>query len=182
LSPPEINYDIHDKELLAIHDCFRSWRAYLEGAQHTITIFTDHKDLKYFTTTKQLSTRRQARWSEYLSNFDFVIRYRPGRLGAKPDSLTRRSDVYPKEGAKASALTHNIQQFFRPGQLSHDSDDATKIRATTTDDITVTIISDVQHAQSKDEDIIKLSKETIENTKEDDPHSITPDGLLLHSG
>jgi hypothetical protein len=45
---------------------------------------------------KQLS-RRQARWSERLVNFDFIITYRPGRLGVKPDAITRRSDFYPKK-------------------------------------------------------------------------------------
>ena len=92
----ELNYDIYDKELLAIVECFRLWRQYLEGAKHTIQVFTDHNNLQYFTTTKQLS-RRQARWSERLANFDFIITYRPGRLGAKPDAITRRSDVYPKK-------------------------------------------------------------------------------------
>ena len=48
-------------------------------------------------STKNLS-RRQARWSEYLSRFDFVIKYRPGKQGQKPDSLTRRSGDLPKEG------------------------------------------------------------------------------------
>jgi dTDP-4-dehydrorhamnose reductase len=59
----ELNYDIYDKELLEIVECFRLWQQYLEGAKHTIQVFTDHNNLQYFTTTKQLS-RRQARWSE----------------------------------------------------------------------------------------------------------------------
>jgi hypothetical protein len=46
-------------------------------------------------------TRRQVRWSEYLCHFNMVIRFRPGKLGGKPDALTRRWDVYPKEGDKA---------------------------------------------------------------------------------
>jgi hypothetical protein len=45
-------------------------------------------------TTKQLS-RRQAWWSEFLSRFNFVIKYRPGKQGMKPDSLTRRSQDLP---------------------------------------------------------------------------------------
>jgi hypothetical protein len=88
MQPAELNYEIYDKELLAIFESFRQWRAYLEGAAHVILVLTDHNNLQYFTTTKQLS-RRQARWSEYMSGFDYVICYRPGRLGAKPDALTR---------------------------------------------------------------------------------------------
>ena len=68
----------------------------MEGSTYGIEVFTDHNNLQWFTTTKVLS-RRQARWSEYLSGFEFHINYRPGRLGAKPDALTRRSDVYPKK-------------------------------------------------------------------------------------
>jgi hypothetical protein len=59
-TPAEINYEIHDKELLAIVDCFKVWRRYLEGAMHTVQVYSDHQNLEYFTTTKVLN-RRQAR-------------------------------------------------------------------------------------------------------------------------
>ncbi|KAG5716608.1 hypothetical protein E4T56_gene16277 [Termitomyces sp. T112] len=94
--PAELNYDIYDKELLAIVEAFRQWRAYLEGSPHCIQVYSDHNNLQYFTTTKQLS-RRQARWSETLSEYDFTIHYRPRRLGTKPDALTWRPDVYLKK-------------------------------------------------------------------------------------
>ena len=69
----------------------------------------DHKNLEYFSTTKLL-TRRQARWSEFLSQFNLVIHFRPRKLGAKPDSLTRRWDVHLKEGERdyASVNPHNL--------------------------------------------------------------------------
>jgi len=60
LAPAELRYNIHDKELLAIVDAFRQWKVYLEGPKHTVTVFTDHKNLIYFTTTKELN-RRQIR-------------------------------------------------------------------------------------------------------------------------
>src|SRR5260221_13978302 len=72
---------------------FKSWHHYLEGLAKTINTVTDHKNLEYFTTTKKL-TRWQARWSEFLSQFNLSIHFRPGRLGAKPDALTQRPDVY----------------------------------------------------------------------------------------
>jgi hypothetical protein len=77
LSPAECNYEIYDKELLAIIRCFEQWRPELEGAVFPIKVLSDHKSLQYFCTTKQLS-HRQARWSEYLSRFQFSIVYRPG--------------------------------------------------------------------------------------------------------
>jgi hypothetical protein len=44
----EINYEIHDKELLAIVDSFQEWRHFFEGVVHPITVYTDHKNLEYF--------------------------------------------------------------------------------------------------------------------------------------
>ena len=111
MTPPELNYDTHNKELLAIFNAFKHWRQYLEGAPLTINVVTDHKNLEYFVTTKVL-TRRQVRWSEYLCHFNMVIRFHPGKLGGKPDALTRRWDVYPKEGD--TAFSHVNPQNFRP--------------------------------------------------------------------
>ena len=59
-SGPELNYDVHDKELLAIVDAFEEWRTYLEESRHPIVVYSDHKNLSYFTTTKKLN-RRQVR-------------------------------------------------------------------------------------------------------------------------
>jgi len=88
-STPELNYDVYDKEVLAIFKAFKMWQHYLEESALPIDIVTDHKNLEYFSTTKVL-THRQVRWSEYLSQFNLVIWFRPGRLGTKPDALTRR--------------------------------------------------------------------------------------------
>jgi hypothetical protein len=118
MHPAELNYDIYDKELLGICETFRHWRPYLEGAQKMTLVLSDHNNLEYFTTTKQLS-RWQACWLEFLSNFDFVIRYRPGRLGTKPDALMRCPDVYPKgeDRAYAHANPHNNRPIFHAQQL-----------------------------------------------------------------
>ncbi|KAI0995691.1 Transposon Tf2-9 polyprotein, partial [Podosphaera aphanis] len=93
-SPAECNYEIYDKELLAIIRAFEEWRPELEGAAFPISVISDHKNLEHFMSTKQLN-RRQARWAEYLSRFNFVIKYRPGKLGGKPDALTRKSEDVP---------------------------------------------------------------------------------------
>ena len=90
---------MHDKELLTIFKAFKTWRHYLEGSASPVDVVTNHKNLEYFSTSKVL-TRRQARWSEYLCQFNLVIRFQPGKLGAKPDALTRRWDVYPNKGDK----------------------------------------------------------------------------------
>jgi hypothetical protein len=74
MTPAELNYEIYDKELLAILACFREWRHYLEGIPHKIQVITDHRNLEYFSTTKLL-TRCQARWSEFLQGFSYEVRY-----------------------------------------------------------------------------------------------------------
>jgi len=118
-SAPELNYDVHDKELLAIFEAFKMWQHYLEGSASAINVVTGHKNLEYFSTTKIL-TRQQARWSEYLSQFNLVICFCPGRLGAKPDALTRRWDVYPKGGDNgyASVNPHNFCPVFTHEQIT----------------------------------------------------------------
>jgi hypothetical protein len=57
ISSAEANYDIYNKELLAIIAAFQKWRVYLEGSKHTVKILTNYKNLTYFTTTKKLNRR-----------------------------------------------------------------------------------------------------------------------------
>ena len=55
MKPPKLNYEIYDKELLAIFEAFRYWHNYLEGSTHAVLVLSDHKNLEYFVTTKQLT-------------------------------------------------------------------------------------------------------------------------------
>jgi len=91
LSLVERNYEIYNKEMLAIVHTLEEWRHFLEGARHLVEISTDHKNLEYFMTAKKLN-RRQAHWSLYLARFDFKLIHRPGRSMGKPDALSRRPD------------------------------------------------------------------------------------------
>jgi hypothetical protein len=78
MNPAECNYQIHDKEMLAIVRSLEEWRPELQRKRDRFEIYTDHKSLEYFMTTKQL-TARQARWAEALSEYYFIITYRPGK-------------------------------------------------------------------------------------------------------
>jgi len=97
MAPAECNYDVHDKELLAIVQALKEWRRYLRGSGQHFKVLTDHKNLIRFTTTKEV-TDRQIRWSKVLSGFDFKIEFRRGKEGGKPDALTRRKADMPQEG------------------------------------------------------------------------------------
>ena len=90
MSKAQWNYDIHDKELLAIMQAFGEWRQYCEGAKYAVEILTDNKNLVPFTMTKELNGR-QIQWSKEFANLDINIKYRPGLAGGKPNALTRRS-------------------------------------------------------------------------------------------
>ena len=86
----------------------------MEGLQSPIDTVTEHKNLKYFTLTKKL-TCRQAQWSEYLSQFNLKIHFRPGQLGSKPDAMTHWWDFHPAGGE--ITLT-NVQPILDPSQLA----------------------------------------------------------------
>ena len=91
LSPVQRNYEVHDKEMLAIIRALEEWRHFLEGAQHQVEIWTDHRNLQYFMTAKKLN-RHQACWSLILACFNFQLHHRPGRSMGKADALSRRAD------------------------------------------------------------------------------------------
>jgi len=84
------NYDTYNQELLVIVATIKQWRHYLEGANHKILVQCDHKNLKYFQTSKVFS-RRQARWAEILSSYDCVIEHLEGKKNPE-DGLSRRPD------------------------------------------------------------------------------------------
>lgn len=90
MSPQESRYEVHDQELLAIVMAFKEWRHYLEGSRFPVAVITDHNNLRYFMTTKELS-KRQARWALKLAAYDFTIHYRAGKLNSA-DAPSRRPD------------------------------------------------------------------------------------------
>ena len=91
LNKAERNYEIHNKEMLAIIWCLEAWRHFLEEAKDQFEIWTDHKNLEYFMKAQKLNWR-QARWSLYLSRFDFALKHVAGKSMGRADSLSRRVD------------------------------------------------------------------------------------------
>ncbi|XP_073693997.1 uncharacterized protein [Garra rufa] len=91
MSPAETNYDIGNRELLAVKLALEEWRHWLEGSGVPFIVWTDHKNLEYIRTAKRLNSR-QARWALFFGRFDFTLSYRPGSKNIKPDSLSRIFD------------------------------------------------------------------------------------------
>ncbi|KAL5594222.1 uncharacterized protein BROUX77_007569 [Berkeleyomyces rouxiae] len=110
LSPAEVNYPIHDKEMLAIHSCLRAWRSYLAGIP--FEVHTDHQNLLYFQKQRTLS-ERQRRWAHELSEFDFRLIHRPGVTQVTSDALSRRDQDLPQD-LSDERLQSRVHQVLRP--------------------------------------------------------------------
>ena len=83
MSKSKCNYDVHDKELLAIILALEDWRRYVKGSRQRAKILTDYQNLVPFMTKKRIN-EGQVRWEQFLSQFDFKIEYRPGKGVGKP--------------------------------------------------------------------------------------------------
>jgi hypothetical protein len=110
----ELNYAIYDKEMLAIFYSFQHFRVELTSARNQVLVFTDHKALEYFMTTKDLNAR-QARWAEFFAKFYFMIAYRPGKTNTIADTLSRRSQDLTLQEARKRALRQ--QPLLTDGQI-----------------------------------------------------------------
>ena len=104
-SSAERNYTTGEQEMLGIIKALKEWRCYLEGAPD-LTLVTDHNPLTFFSVQPTLS-RRQARWSEFLSRFHFTVRYRPGASNPA-DPLSR---LYGPTAAAVMLLAVTVSEF-----------------------------------------------------------------------
>ena len=85
----ELNYPVHEKELLAIVHALAKWRSELLG--YKFKVWTDHCTLEHFGMQRDLS-RRQARWMDFMSQYDATIHYLPGEENCTADALSRLPD------------------------------------------------------------------------------------------
>ncbi|KAK3507316.1 hypothetical protein QTP70_013715 [Hemibagrus guttatus] len=99
LTTAEANYDVGNRELLAIKAVLEEWRHWLEGARHPFQVLTNHRNLEYLRGAKRLNPQH-ARWALFCTRFRFIVTYRPGSKNGKADALSRRF-----EGADEPVLT-----------------------------------------------------------------------------
>ena len=95
-SAAEYNYDIYNKELLIIIKVLEEWRLELEGVVYPVKIIMDYKNLKTFNTIKRLMPK-YIRWSEFLSKFNFIIKYKPGFTNVRPNILSKKLENTPRD-------------------------------------------------------------------------------------
>ncbi|KAE8662634.1 cytochrome P450 78A7-like [Hibiscus syriacus] len=101
LNDTERRYTVQEKEMTAIIHCLRVWRHYLLGAHFTIK--TDNVVTSYFQTQKKLSPK-QARWQDFLAEFDYTLEYKPGKANVVADALSRKAKLAAISLAKGTVL------------------------------------------------------------------------------
>ncbi|KAK3556521.1 hypothetical protein QTP70_008291 [Hemibagrus guttatus] len=92
LTTAEANYDVGNRELLAIKAALEEWRHWLEGARHPFQVLTDHRNLEYLRGANRLNPR-QARWALFFTRFRFMVTYCPGSKNGKADVLSRKFEI-----------------------------------------------------------------------------------------
>src|SRR5216683_7199543 len=90
LSATEWNYDIWDREFLAIVTAFRTWWHLLARTQDPVQVFTDHSNLQYYRHLQKIN-RRVARYINFLEDFNYQLKHIPG-ICNHADALSRRPD------------------------------------------------------------------------------------------
>ncbi|XP_048059303.1 uncharacterized protein LOC125275953 [Megalobrama amblycephala] len=118
LNPAEVNYDIGDRELLAVKVALEEWRHWLEGAKHSFLVLTDHKNLEYLRAAKRLNPC-QACWAMFFSRFDFSISYHPGSKNIKADALSHLHAPDEKNEEPETILPESI--FVSPISWSEET-------------------------------------------------------------
>ncbi|KAK3559672.1 hypothetical protein QTP86_013919, partial [Hemibagrus guttatus] len=116
LTSAEVNYDIGNRELLAIKAALEEWRHGLEGACHPLQVLTDHCNLEYLWGAKRLNPR-QARWVIFFTRFAFTVTYLPGSKNSKADALSRQFEAdnelaQPDVILPATAILAPVQWYF----------------------------------------------------------------------
>jgi hypothetical protein len=116
LKTHEENYPTQDLELAAIVFVLKIWRHHLYGAQ--FELFSDHKSLKYLFDQRDLNMR-QRRWMEYLKDFDFELKYHPGKANVVADNLSRKTLAQ----AEVMMYTCKLYEKVRDLNLEASEDD-----------------------------------------------------------
>ncbi|GKD36470.1 putative reverse transcriptase domain-containing protein [Tanacetum coccineum] len=98
------NYTTHDLEYGAMVFTLKMWRHYLYDTK--CVVFTEHKSLQHILDQKELNMR-QYRWLELLSNYDYEIRYHPGKANVVADALSRKERIKPLR-VRALVLTTGL--------------------------------------------------------------------------
>jgi hypothetical protein len=119
LSPDQRNYDLGDRELLAVKKALKVWRHWLDGSKHPFLVWTDHRNLEYIRAAKRLNPR-QARWALFFTRFQFTISYRPGSKNVKVDAPSYLYDTDERQGQETPIIP--LFRIIAPAVWDVDAD------------------------------------------------------------
>ncbi|MBW0493484.1 hypothetical protein O181_033199 [Austropuccinia psidii MF-1] len=170
--PAELNYEIHDKELLGIVWALKHWRDFLLSLSNSFEVLTDHSLLQYFMSSK-VFTCFQACWTEFLSEFHFTITYCPGRLATLPDVLSRWENVYPEWGVDfISKNPQNSNQIIKQGGIKESRFFSIKV------EVFSDLVDQIQQEVWQDKDYKVILKKLARGESVSD-YSLEPQAKLL---
>ena len=146
-SPAERNYDIYDRELLAVIQALKEWHHYLMGTEHLVTIITDHKNLGYFKQPQNLSCR-QARWWLFLQEYDIRWGVEQGINMGPADALSWKDNIETSDDNWEITLLKSRDQYFHIHAINAAL--AKKISSLSTEDpVITTALAAMNHDNSK---------------------------------
>ncbi|POM71188.1 LOW QUALITY PROTEIN: Pol protein [Phytophthora palmivora] len=131
LKAAEKHYSVHDKELLAMKYALVKFRVHMLGSKPFV-VFTDHASLRTATQSAHLS-QRMARWLSFFAEYDFEVKYKPGRQNALADALSRRPNY---EFAHVTSVSSSVTELIRAAYAQ--------------DDVCVAVLRAVGSEESKD--------------------------------
>jgi hypothetical protein len=136
------------------------WRHYLYRV--TFEVFSDHKNLKYLLNQKELNMR-QRRWMEFLKDYDFELKYHPGKANVVADALSRKSLHV------STMMIHQMEllEKFRDLEVSCYGDSISMYKL----DLKNTLRDRIREAQKQDYELQKF--------KEQNDFSLTGDEMIL---
>jgi len=156
----EPNYEIYDKELLAIVEALAKWRQYLLDAKESFEVWTDHKNLKYFREPHKLNGR-QARWYLKLQDYDFMLKHIPGKTNTKADILSRKDQVNTKEDNKdVQLLKDKLQQRRTTAEIAIMGENKAREESG--------ILKEIRRIETREKEVIQALERNDGTTWEED--------------
>src|SRR5229473_7661609 len=165
LNPAKQNYNIYDRELLALIQGLEEWRHYLEGLLFLVIAWVDHQNFTFFRQAQRLN-RWQARWLLYVSRFNLKLTHIAGKEMTVPDALSRQNDFDTSQDNEDVTLLP--KKMFARIEVENDSNYKNQI------------VEAMNDAERTDPYLTKVWEDLKAGKKSHPPHFSIDNGLLRY--
>ena len=110
--PAERNYDIYERELLAVLKSLEHWRPHLAATEKPVTVLMDHVNLTFWKNPRKVN-HRVARWFATLQDYNLKIKHIPGKLHVATDMLLRPPNADKGEEDNQNLTLLPLELFVR---------------------------------------------------------------------